>query len=177
MNATKKPVLKMIVAMSKNRAIGKDNTMPWHLSSDLKRFKALTTGHTILMGKHTFESLPVRPLKNRRNVVVSTSLPSSSHYDVARSLDEALKLCAEPSADTVEGDSNIVYIIGGANLYSQCMDKVDEILVTHINETFKGDRFFPELDPSVWHISERSGSQYDEKSGLDFEYITYSRSQ
>lgn len=133
-----------IVAMGRNRVIGKNNRLPWHFSSDLKNFKALTLGHTVIMGRKTFESIG-RPLPGRQNFVLSRSkrkdLSSEMNDDHLRffdSLEEALKNIATPKA----------FIIGGATLYQQTMDRIDGIYLTQIDSTYDGDTFYPEISSS-----------------------------
>jgi dihydrofolate reductase len=126
--------LAIIAAIGKNRVIGKDGKLPWHISADLKRFKKLTTGHTVLMGRRTFESLG-RPLPNRRNVVLSSRLISGAETYV--SIPDALKALAPEET---------VYIIGGARLYAQFLDKADELNLTLVDREVDGDAFFPEYE-------------------------------
>ncbi len=124
-------ILALIAAVSRNRVIGKDGALPWHISEDLKRFKRITTGHTILMGRRTFESLG-KPLPNRRNVVItSRALPGVETY---RSLPEAL--------DALSGESK-VFVIGGGEVFSSLLDKVDELYLTIVEREVEGDTYFP----------------------------------
>lgn len=126
--------LVIIAAVGKNRVIGKEGKLPWHISADLKRFKKLTTGHTVLMGRRTFESLG-RPLPNRRNVVLSSSpIPGAESY---ASIPEALKALAQEET---------VYIIGGSQLYAQFLDKADRLNLTLVDREVDGDAFFPEYE-------------------------------
>ena len=124
----------ILVAVSPEGIIGKNNTIPWHYSADLKRFKRLTTGKTIIMGRKTWESLPVKPLPNRRNIVISRT--SLENVDCFRSIDEALKTC--------EGD---IWFIGGAGIYKEAMLKSDVIDMTLVpdNVTGEGCIYFPKI--------------------------------
>jgi len=124
----------IIAAVARNRVIGRSGTLPWHIPEDLKRFKRLTTGHTILMGRRTYASLG-RPLPNRRNVVLTTHpIPGTECYG---SIDEALTaLAAEPR----------VFVIGGAALFSAFLDRADELLLTLIHRDVEGDTFFPPFE-------------------------------
>jgi dihydrofolate reductase len=123
--------LAIIVAIAHNRVIGKDGKLPWHISEDLKRFKRLTTGHAVLMGRKTFESIG-RPLPNRRNVVISsTPRPGVETYRTVAEALEALK------------DQEKVFVIGGGQLYACLLDSVDELYLTLVDKNIEGDTFFP----------------------------------
>jgi dihydrofolate reductase len=124
----------IIVAVNKNRVIGKNGKLPWHISDDLKRFKSLTSGHTVLMGRKTFESLS-KPLPNRRNVVLSSQqIPGIETYP---SIEQALeKLKSEEK----------VFVIGGGEIYKQLLHKADEIVLTIVEDEYEGDTFFPEYE-------------------------------
>lgn len=160
-------MLSIIVAIDNNNGIGKDNSMPWHLSDDLKRFKAITMGHTVIMGRNTWLSLPFKPLKGRRNIVISTNMPETEGCEIARSIAEAQKLIANEEQ---------AFIMGGARIYQQTIDIADELIVTHIHKSFDGiDTFFPPIDTSKWTIKEQSELLFDENSQLEYQYITYQR--
>jgi dihydrofolate reductase len=137
-----KPIISIIVAIAQNNAIGKENQLLWHISEDLKRFKILTTGHTIVMGKRTFESLPIRPLPNRRSVVI-TDIPGEKIEGcvMAYSIDEAVELMEK-------GKEN--FIIGGGSVYRQFLPLADKLYLTLVNKDFEADTFFPEIDYSEW---------------------------
>jgi dihydrofolate reductase len=126
--------LAIIAAIGRNRVIGKEGKLPWHISEDLKRFKKLTTGHAVLMGRRTFESLG-RPLSGRRNVVLSSRPISGT--ETYTSVPEALKALATDET---------VYIIGGAQLYAEFLDKADELNLTLVDREVAGDAFFPEYE-------------------------------
>jgi dihydrofolate reductase len=166
----------LIAAMDDNRVIGINNTLPWKLSADLKRFKALTMGHTIVMGRKTFESLG-RPLPGRRHVCVSRSLNSTALIADERwpeqvfwsgALSSALDLLCKESA---ESESQVLYIIGGANVYSQALAYADELEVTHIHASFTGDAFFPEFETQFVKIHSEHGCEND----LPYEFARYAR--
>jgi dihydrofolate reductase len=125
----------LIAALARNRAIGKNGKLPWHISDDLKRFKRVTTGHVILMGRKTFESLG-RPLSNRRNVVLSKH--SIEGVETYASLESALK-----ALDNEEK----VFVIGGGQLFAQTLSRADELMLTFVEREVDGDTFFPELQP------------------------------
>ena len=158
--------INIIAAVARNRAIGKGNKLIYRLPNDLKRFKALTTGHTIIMGRNTWLSLPVRPLKNRRNIVISRTMPEGDGYEIARSPEEALALC--PAHDTT-------YIMGGGAVYREMMPFAGELIVTRVMKSFDADTFFPDISPDEWEIKEESETLHDNKSGLDYRYETYRR--
>ena len=127
----------ILVAVSPEGIIGKDNTIPWHYSADLKRFKRLTTGNTIIMGRKTWESLPIKPLPNRRNIVITRS--SIKGIECFQSIDDALQTC--------EGD---VWFIGGAGIYQEAMQKADVIDMTLVPDSVSGEDciYFPTIDKS-----------------------------
>ena len=154
----------IIVAVAKNNAIGLDNQLLYRLPNDLKRFKALTTGHTIVMGRKTFESLPKGALPNRRNIVLSRQ--EGLHYENAecyRSIEEALMQC-----DYTED----VYIIGGGELYRQTLGLAKRIHLTVVDDTpSKADAFFPELNPEEWTETLREEHSADEKHAQGYTFI------
>lgn len=160
-------MITIIVAYDTDRAIGQANDIPWHLSADLRRFKAITTGHTVIMGKNTWLSLPFRPLKNRRNIVVSSSMPVTDGCEVARDIDEALALIA-PDEEA--------FVMGGASIYRQTIDRADKILLTLVLASHPdADTFFPQFDLSYWEETEVSEVMHDDTARLDFKYITLTR--
>ena len=149
----------ILVAVSPEGIIGKDNTIPWHYSADLKRFKRLTTGNTIIMGRKTWESLPKKPLPNRRNIVITRS--SIENIECFNSIDDALRTC--------EGD---VWFIGGAGIYQEAMQKADIIDMTLVPDNVTGEKcvYFPEIDKS-WKEGETK--TLDEEPKL--KHKTYTR--
>lgn len=157
--------ISIIAAVARNRAIGKDNKLLYWLPDDLRRFKALTTGHTIIMGRRTFESLPKGALPNRRNIVLSRTVHDFPGCDVYTSLDEALKHCS---------DEEDIYIIGGANVYAQAIDRADRLCLTEIADTPDGaDAFFPEY--GGWRETWREEHVIDEKHDYRFAFVDYVR--
>jgi dihydrofolate reductase len=159
-------MISIIVAIAENNAIGKNNDLLWHIPEDMKMFKQITSGHKIIMGKRTYESLPYRPLKNRTSIVIS-DIPGD-HYEgcvMAYSIQEAMDLC--PSDEEC-------FIIGGGMVYKQFLSLADKLYITRVNKSFEADVFFPEIDPDIWEeTAHREGSG----EGLDFTYsfITYER--
>ena len=155
----------MIAAVAKNRAIGKDNKLIYWLPNDLKRFKALTTGHTIIMGRNTFLSLPKGALPNRRNIVLSRTEKDFPGCDTYTSLKEALNHCT-PDED--------VYIIGGASIYKQAMTVANRLCLTEVDDTpQKADAFFP--DYSDWHEVWREEHDTDERHDYRYAFVDYER--
>jgi dihydrofolate reductase len=153
--------LSIIVAMSSSRAIGINNTLPWHLTEDLKHFKSLTTGHTIIMGRKTYESIG-KPLPNRRNIVVSRNL--NTFYDgveIVHSLEDAF---------SISSNDEEVFIIGGSNIYEQSLNLVEYLYLTEIAKAFEGDAFFPEIDKSLW--TESSRETHVSSDGLEFSFVS-----
>lgn len=159
------PELTMIVAAAENNAIGKDNKLIWHLSDDLKRFKALTNEHHIIMGRKTFESFP-KPLPNRTHVVITRQIDYKVPKGVVivNSLEEAIEAC---KTDTQP------FIIGGGEIYKQAMDFADKIELTRVHETFEADAFFPEIDLNLWKETKNEFRKKDAKHDYEFSFITY----
>ncbi len=158
-------MISIIAAVAKNRAIGFENKLIYWLPNDLKRFKALTTGHTIVMGRKTFESLPKGALPNRRNVVLSRTTKKLTGCDVYPSLEKALKSC-KPDED--------IYIIGGARVYEQALPFADRLCLTEVDDTPKeADAFFP--DYSDWQIAQKEEHEKDEKHAFNYAFVDYVR--
>ena len=159
--------LAMIAAIAENRAIGNGNKLIYWLPDDLKRFKQLTTGHTIIMGSNTFRSLPKGALPNRRNIVLSRRGAECPGAELFASLEEALATC--------QGEE-VVYIIGGEKLYNYAMPMADILCLTEVKETPKeADAFFPEIDATLWKESEREPHVKDERHSHDFDFVTYEK--
>ena len=164
------PKLAMIAAIAENRAIGNENKLLYWLPDDLKRFKQLTTGHTIIMGSNTFRSLPKGALPNRRNIVLSRRGAECPGAELFPSLEEALESCA--SEETV-------YIIGGEKLYSYALPHADILYLTEIKDTpEQADAFFPDWKAiGAWQESEREPHVKDEKHSFEFDFTTYIKAQ
>ena len=157
----------IIVAIADNNAIGKDNALLWHISEDLKFFKRTTTGCPVIMGRKTFESIG-RPLPKRTNIVISRGFTAPEGVTVVSSLDEAY--------NAVEESPSRCFIIGGGQIYAQAITEADRLIVTHVHTIIEdADTFFPEIDPSLWQVEERSEMLHDDESGFDFEFVTYKR--
>ncbi|MEY3932932.1 MAG: Dihydrofolate reductase [Pseudomonadota bacterium] len=156
--------LSIIVAMSSNHVIGVNNTLPWHLTEDLKYFKSLTTGHTIIMGRKTYQSIG-RPLPHRRNIVISRNTETSYEgAEVVHSIEDAI---------SISKNDKEVFVIGGADIYKQALNQVDYLYITEIKKSFSGDAFFPEIDKSKW--SEISREDHATADGLEFSFVSYQK--
>lgn len=150
--------------MSSNRVIGVNNTLPWHLSEDLKHFKSLTTGHTIIMGRKTCESIG-RPLPNRRNIVISRNKEVSYEgAEVVHSIEDAF---------SISRNDNEVFVIGGSNIYEQALSLVDQLYITEIKKSFSGDAYFPEINKQIWIESSRE--DHITNDGLEFSFVKYQK--
>ncbi|MBO5263899.1 MAG: dihydrofolate reductase [Bacteroidaceae bacterium] len=159
--------LALIAAIAENNAIGHCNKLIYWLPNDLKRFKELTTGHTIIMGSNTFRSLPKGALPHRRNIVLSrkeSNFPGAEHFT---SLEEALANCT---------DEDIVYIIGGEQLYKHAMPIADILCLTEVEDTpEEADAFFPQFDKREWEVVEQMSFGTDEKHAHNYKFVTYIR--
>ena len=149
--------LSIIVAMSKNRVIGKDNKMPWHLSNDLKNFKKITIGKTIVMGRLTYDSIG-KALPERKNIVLSRNLIDSNVF-IFDNFEEVLDFTK---------DEDEVFIIGGQDIYSQTIDKVNKLYLTTIDANIEGDKYFPEIDISKWKKIRSENFSQDQNNTHDF---------
>jgi dihydrofolate reductase len=157
--------ISIIVAFSEGNIIGKNNKMPWKLSADLKRFRAITTGHTVVMGRRTFESIG-KPLPNRKNIVL-TSIPES--------IIDCITADSLPDAIAISGDETEIFIIGGESVYKQTFHLADKLYVTEVHANLAGDAKFPEIDYSEWVETFREDHKADEKNQYDYTFINYER--
>jgi dihydrofolate reductase len=161
-------MITIIAAIAKNNALGKDNDLIWYLPADLKRFKKVTTGHYILMGRNTFESIG-KPLPNRTTVIITRN---SNYFKegclIANSLEQAIELTNNAAS---------VFIIGGAQIYSEAIKKslVDQLDITKVHEEFEADVFFPEIDLTIWEEVSREDFKADEKNKHDFSFVSYQK--
>jgi dihydrofolate reductase len=156
-------MISIIVAVAQNNAIGKDNQLLWRISDDLKRFKQLTTSHTIIMGRKTFQSLPNGALPNRRNVVISRNAALSlENAEIVCSLEEAFKLC-KPKEEC--------FIIGGGEIYNQALQYADKLYLTKVHARFDADTFFPEIVDNQWKIIKHETFERSEKNEFAFSFI------
>lgn len=160
-------MITIIVAIAENSAIGLNNQLLYNLPNDMRRFRQITTGHTVLMGRKTFLSLPSGPLKNRRNIVLSRCGKPIAGVDVFSSLQSALDSCSSEEK---------VFIIGGAEIYSQTFPIADYLEITLIHDTpLKADTFFPYISKEEWRIIKKETIQKDEKHSFAYTFITYQR--
>ena len=161
----------IIVAIADNNAIGRDNALLWHISEDLKFFKRTTSGCPVIMGRKTFESIG-RPLPKRTNIVVSRGFDAPEGVVVVPSLEEAYKAAKAAIPDEI-GDTRC-FVIGGGQIYAQALSDADRLIVTHVHTVIEGaDTFFPDIDPDVWKVAQRSELLHDEETGYDFEFVEY----
>lgn len=159
-----KPLVQLVVAYSENRAIGRDNTLPWRLPSDLAHFKRVTMGQPIVMGRNTWESLG-RPLPGRPNLIVSRNpLYQAAGASVHPTLESALTACR---------DAERICIIGGEQIFRHALDLADEIIATEVHAHIEGDTFFPPIDVCIWKESERWPQP--EENGYAFDFVVYKR--
>ncbi len=161
-------MLSIVVAKAKNNIIGKDNKMIWHLPADLKHFKELTTGHTIIMGRKTFESLG-RPLPNRKHIIFSQNPDLKLNYENVEVVHSLLQI-----QELIEGKEE-AFVIGGAMIYNFLMPYVRKMYVTEIEKEFEGDAFFPRIDEKIWKETSREKGIQDDKNKLEYYFITYER--
>ena len=161
-------MLSIIAAISENNVIGKDNKLLWHLPEDLKRFKNLTTGHTIIMGRKTFESLG-RVLPNRKHIVITRD----TNYKVDNEAVEVIHDIKELQR-YVDSEEEI-FVIGGAIIYSQLISKAKKMYLTVIHKKFEGDAYFPKIKEEEWDKVETEQGLQDERNPFDYEYITFVR--
>lgn len=165
---TQHPDISIIAAVAADGAIGVKGDMPFHISADLKRFKRLTMGHPLVMGRRTFESLPGGALPGRRNIVITRNASFAAEgAERAASLDQALDMCA--GADRI-------MIIGGGQVYSDAIPLASSMHLTHIHADAPGaDTFFPTVDPSEWEVTETSEAATDPRSGAEYHFVDYIR--
>lgn len=161
-------MLSIIVAKAKNNIIGKDNKIIWNLPEDLKHFKELTTGHTIIMGRKTFESLG-GVLPNRKHIIFSQNPDFKVNNENVEVVHSLLQI-----QDLIEGEEE-AFVIGGAMIYNFLMPYVKKMYVTEINEEFDGDSFFSKINENTWKEVNREKGIKDEKNNLDYEFVIYER--
>lgn len=149
----------MIAAMTADRVIGKGNEIPWHIRDDLRLFKQITTGNIVIMGRHTWDSIPVssRPLPNRTNIIVSTTLQAQHGAIICRGVSEALK-----EAENQKGE---VFCVGGAKLYAEMIKIAETMHISWVKKAYQGDKIFPEIDAKTWDIH----------ASVDYPEFTYKR--
>lgn len=157
-------MITLIAAVAENYALGKDNQLLWHLPDDFKRFKSVTTGHYIIMGRKTFESFP-KPLPNRTHIIITRQ-----NYDapegciVVDSLQKAIEVCPKDEE---------TFIIGGGEIYRQSMEVADKLDITKVHHAFEADTFFPQIDPDKWKLISSESHPKDERHQFGFTFETY----
>ena len=161
-------MLSIIVAKAKNNIIGKNNELVWHLPEDLKHFKELTTGHTIIMGRKTYESLG-KPLPNRKHTIFSQNPDFKVHEENVQVVHSLLEI-----QDLIEGKEE-AFVIGGAMIYNFLMPYVKKMYVTEIKQEFDGDAFFPIIDSEEWKETSRTTGIKNEENNLDYDFVTYEK--
>jgi dihydrofolate reductase len=156
----------IVVAIGENNAIGKDNELLWYLPTDLKHFKTITKGHTVIMGRKTFDSIG-KPLPHRRNMVITRARDLKIEgAEVVHTIDEALALCA--------GEKE-AFIVGGAEIYKLAMEKTDRIYLTTVHQSYEADAYFPEINHNLWKETASERHEPDEVNNVAFTFSTLER--
>jgi len=158
-------IVTIVVAISENHVIGKDNKLLWYLPNDLKHFKNITTGHTVIMGRKTYESVG-KPLPKRRNIIITRQAITIEGCEVVNSIEAALALCV---------NEDEVFIVGGAEIYKQALKLTNRIYLTIVHKEFDGDSFFPEINTQEWKEVYHEDHEPDEKNALPYSFITYEK--
>ena len=155
-------MIALIAGISKNNCIGINGDLPWHIPEDMAHFKKITTGHTVIMGRKTWESIPqkYRPLPNRKNIV----LTRNTHYDVPSDV----MVCSSLSEALDKTKDTHIFLIGGSSVYTEGITKADRLHITHVHKHIDGDTFFPEIDPLIWKETTR-------EDHTDFSFVTYTK--
>lgn len=161
-------MLSIIVAKAKNNIIGKDNQIIWNLPEDMKHFKDLTTGHVIIMGRKTFESLG-RILPDRKHIVFTQNPDFKVHDENVQIVHSMLEI-----QEYIQ-DENENFVIGGAMIYNLLMPHVTKMYVTEIDKEFEGDSFFPRINPDIWKETSREKGNKDEESDIKYDFVTYEK--
>ncbi|MFA5818348.1 MAG: dihydrofolate reductase [Bacteroidales bacterium] len=160
-------MISIIVAVSEDWGIGKDNELLWHISEDLKRFKKLTSGNVVIMGKKTWESLPRRPLPGRKNIVLTDVPHECIDCSVtAYSIEDALSKCEKEEE---------IFVIGGGSVYRQFMPITDRLYITHVHSKAPADVYFPEIDLNIWEVVEKEEFKTSENYSISYTYVIYER--
>lgn len=161
-----KPLISAIVAAAENNVIGKDNRLLWHLPNDLKFFKQTTLGHTVIMGRKTYESVG-KPLPRRRNIVVTRQRDYTvDGAEITHSIQEALDWCT--------GEDE-VFVVGGAAIYTQALPFTERVYLTRVHTSLAGDTFFPDLDSEEWRLVSREDHPADDRHAFDYSFLVYER--
>lgn len=156
----------LIAAVAENNALGKNNDLLWHLPKDFKRFKEITSGHHIIMGRKTFESFP-KPLPNRTHVIITRQKNYvCEECIVVQDLEKAIAVCPK---------NEDIFVIGGGEIYSQSIHLADQLDITRVHHSFEADVFFPEIDPEIWELTTEVVNLKDEKHPYDYSFQTFVR--
>ena len=164
-------IISQIVAVAENGVIGKNNQLPWHLPADMKYFRDTTMGHCVIMGRKNYDSIPLkyRPLEGRTNIVVTRQKNfRAEKCIVVNSVEDAL-------SEAKKKNETEVFIIGGADIYKQTIGIAHKLYVTHINQTFDGDAFFPKIDSNRWKKMMQTDIQSNEKNKFPFSFCVYEK--
>jgi len=156
----------LIAAVAENNALGKNNDLLWHLPDDFKRFKEITSGHHIIMGRKTFESFP-KPLPNRTHVIITRQ--KDYQYEgciIVQDLEKAIAACPK---------NENIFVIGGGEIYSQSIHLADQLDITRVHQSFEADVFFPFIDPEIWELTSEISNYKDEKHLYDYTFQTFVR--
>jgi dihydrofolate reductase len=171
-------ILSLISAVANNNVIGGGNTLLWNLPADMKHFRETTSGHTVIMGRKTFESIG-RTLPNRRNIVITRDTNYvRDDIEVVNSLEEALRLVSLEQGKEFEENQDEVeaFIIGGGEIYKQAIDKAQKLYITEVHQDFEGDTLFPEIDKGIWREAHRQDCEPDEKNNIPYSFVEYKKS-
>ena len=156
----------LIAAIAENNALGKNNDLLWHLPKDFKRFKEITSGHHIIMGRKTFESFP-KPLPNRTHVIITRQKEYVCEgCIVVQDLEKAIAVCPK---------NEDIFVIGGGEIYSQSIHLADQLDITRVHHSFEADVYFPEIDPEIWELTSEVFNPKDEKHLYDYTFQTFVR--
>ena len=159
-------MVSIIVAIARNGVIGDKNALLWHIKEDMRFFRTTTSGHAVVMGRKTFESLGSKPLPKRTNIVITRAERTFDGALTAHSLEEAIAMA--------EGDTEI-FVIGGAQIYAEALNKVDRMYITRVDKDYEGDTSFPEIDFSKWELVASERYERGEEYEYPFEFLTYDR--
>lgn len=159
--------LSIIVAIAENNAIGKENKLLWSMPEDMKHFREITSGHPVIMGRKTFESIG-RLLPNRRNVIITRE----QNYKIENA---EIKHSLEEAFDLFKDKNDEVFIIGGAEIYKQALPYADKLYITKIEQNFEGDAFFPEIDEKIWQETSREEHEPNEKNLYKYTFLVYTK--
>lgn len=171
-------IISLIAAIGKNNELGKGNDLVFRLPADMKHFRDTTRGHTVIMGRKTFESLPNGPLPNRRNIVITRDANySADGIEVVHSLDEALKIASlEQGKHFEENQEEVeIFVIGGGQIYAQAIEKANRLYITHVDADMAADTFFPEISAETWEKISNESHSADSENPYDYTFTIWKR--